>query len=877
MPVPTKFNVVDAVPLDRSAPKKFNIADAVPLTDFSSNTDAEGTYRMSSKDGHTIYVPYSQISGASTAGFVMHQDDRQRYLKDTAADPNVASGIALPEGVKVAGRNSAGQPIFAPVGTAPEGSMTERFLSNAGSAVKAGWEGAVKLVDPHRTEFEKNHPVIAAVAPFADRLIAPQVEQGKEAIEEARAGNKSLAAGHALAAVTPGAGPWAAQVGEKAGQQVGSGDIAGAAGTVAGNAAVYEAPRIAGAVANLAIQTPQLARNAVEVMSQTTPTDTKAFVAEVAKDNANKRAKVKEDNKEITDKTLAARGRTDDVNKKAQAKMDAFNEKQKEKINAENLKQIEKDNKARLEAVQRNKKNSTTYASDLAKVKADNDAAVRVEKDRLRLESEYKSSSIRLANKYDAVSKTARSQYNAVWNNWRKKVEGVNVNMSPTVQTIKAQENSMNPQQVSIFRDMLRESQPDPNELTEEEQQRNAFMKQQGYAGNYDDLPPDRKASIDETMRRIGYGTIEDTQGGKVSASRLHGWKSQLERAVRTTSDGTIRHAIGQVLDSVRQLEMQASEQAGAGKELKAARVATGPYFEAFFKNPNDLPPEAARSLKQLTPEQVKEQAEQDKLERIAAYDPSILSLANHVRNMGSALKLLTEPRDLQDLPERPQTEKMPERTPLKEFTPKGVVPKLYKEPYAEKPAEITRLGPEELQEHSRENIIKEAQNIRNIGMRRSLYMLAWSVPTALLTTVMGHPKFAALEVASAPALLYGSYKFTQLLQRPDVLNWLTRPSAGQLAALNALPLSERKAFTEGLRPIVDAAKKKGIRVSPAIASFAVGAGATQQSTQDKEALRKEGILRSPTKVHVTTPDGQVHAFPNQAAADKFKVAAGIQ
>lgn len=844
-------------------------------SDFTSNINDEGTYRMTSKDGHTIYVPYSRIAGAATAGLTMHQDDRQRYLNDAAADPNLANGTTLPEGVKITGRNSAGQPIFAPVGTAPAGSAAERFLSSVGSAVKGGWEGAVKLVDPRPTEFEKKHPVVSVIAPFADRLIAPQVEQAKEAVEEAKAGNKSLAAGHALAAVTPGAGPWSAQVGEKAGQQAGSGDYAGAAGTVAGNAAVYEAPRIAGFAANTAIQAPNIVRNTVEVMAQTTPTDTKAFAAGVAKKNAQERANVKEANKPITDKTLAERGRTDDVNAKAQQKLDAFNEKKRQEVNAANLKQIETDNKARLETVQKNRENAQTYAEDLAKTKAQNDAALRMEKDRQRLESEYKSSSIRLANKYDAVVKKARSQYNAIWNKWRDKVKDVNVNMTPAVRSISDQEQSMNPQQVSIFRDMLRESRPDPNELTEEERQRNAFMKQQGYAGDYDSLPPDRKSSVDETMRRIGYGTIEDTKGGAVSASRLHGWKSQLERAVRDTQDGTIRYAIGQVLDSVRQLETQASEQAGAGRELEAARAATGPYFEAFFKNPADLPPEAARSLKQLTPEQVKEKAEQDRLDRIAAYDPSIRSLAAHVRNLGDALKTLAKPSDFQDLPAKPQPEKLPDRTPLKEFTSKKLVPKPYKEPYHEKAADITKIGPDELQEHNRENILKEAANIRNIGMRRSIYMLAWSVPTAIITTAMGHPKFAALEVASAPALLYGSYKFTQLLERPDVLKWLTKPSEKQLAALESLPPSERKSFAEGVSPIVGAAQKKGIRVSPAIAAFVTGAAMTQQSTQDREQLRREGILRNPTKVHVTTPDGKEHVFPNQDAADKFMEAAG--
>jgi hypothetical protein len=55
--------------------------------------------------------------------------------------------------------------------------------------------------------------------------------------------------GHGLATALPMVGPAAAQVGEKLGTQIGTGDYAGGAGTLGGFAAMYAAPEAAGKIA----------------------------------------------------------------------------------------------------------------------------------------------------------------------------------------------------------------------------------------------------------------------------------------------------------------------------------------------------------------------------------------------------------------------------------------------------------------------------------------------------------------------------------------------------------------------------------------------------------------------------------------------------
>lgn len=66
--------------------------------------------------------------------------------------------------------------------------------------------------------------------PFANDLLRAQVEQARQSAQSARQGDYSEAFGHGLAAVVPAVGPAAAQAGE----QIGSGDVAGGLGTATG-------------------------------------------------------------------------------------------------------------------------------------------------------------------------------------------------------------------------------------------------------------------------------------------------------------------------------------------------------------------------------------------------------------------------------------------------------------------------------------------------------------------------------------------------------------------------------------------------------------------------------------------------------------------
>lgn len=74
--------------------------------------------------------------------------------------------------------------------------------------------------------------------------VAAQAKQFPKALEAAKSGDLSTAAGRTLAGVTPIVGPMAADTGEKVGTDLGTGNYAGAAGDIAGLGATLAAPKV---------------------------------------------------------------------------------------------------------------------------------------------------------------------------------------------------------------------------------------------------------------------------------------------------------------------------------------------------------------------------------------------------------------------------------------------------------------------------------------------------------------------------------------------------------------------------------------------------------------------------------------------------------
>ena len=213
------------------------------------------TVPMLAPDGTSGDIPQDKVQAALQAGFkqaveMKSPDGKLGYIPSDRMDEATKAGFMQP-GVKVIGKNAAGQPIYGPEGDTSTPPQTfGHALSAAGdvignaakSLIPQSWGDLAKRTIPGYAQYEQ--------------VVKPMIDQGQQAIQAAQSGHPALAAGHGLAALVPVVGPQAANLGQQVGTQIGTGDYAGAAGTLGGNAALVAGaaalPKVVGAVGDTA-------------------------------------------------------------------------------------------------------------------------------------------------------------------------------------------------------------------------------------------------------------------------------------------------------------------------------------------------------------------------------------------------------------------------------------------------------------------------------------------------------------------------------------------------------------------------------------------------------------------------------------------------
>ncbi len=289
------------------------VADPVDLTvnPPGANGHGEGTYKMERSGGDTLQVPYSMVGSAAKLGFVMDQADRPQYVKDAAADPHLNEGPPMPYGVKIVGRNSAGQPILSSASLFDNLPAFQRLTSSiwepiAGTA-KGLYHGLIEgPQNPAEAKLEEEDKIAGPLDVRIRRFITEPAKQQAQATAQAygdlrkdklpslsfmaaNAGPRALAeelglaglaqylspespsigfkgspedlrrayqlekdvqrtVGHGMATAVPGVGPIAASLGEQIGGKLGAGDYAGAVGSALGNGILMFAPELRGPV-----------------------------------------------------------------------------------------------------------------------------------------------------------------------------------------------------------------------------------------------------------------------------------------------------------------------------------------------------------------------------------------------------------------------------------------------------------------------------------------------------------------------------------------------------------------------------------------------------------------------------------------------------
>jgi hypothetical protein len=261
--------------------------------------------------------------------------------------------------------------------------------------------------------------------------------------------------------------------------------------------------------------------------------------------------------------------------------------------------------------------------------------------------------------------------------------------------------------------------------------------------------------------------------------------------------------------------------------------------MEAFSDSPNEPQTNASKLLSEKTPQLSKEKAQEKRLKMIAQVgnDPTIIDIATKIDDIDNRLKKtrneeqlrkrlpkpipppsLDHPDDTYRLKPEPEpfTGKPVERdepTGPRKHDPEG------KTLWAED-ALKDKNEPVDYSEKKAERLKAFQKMTKEYGLRRAIYASFTSIPAAIVTALLGHPKVAALEAGVGPAVLLGSQVLANLMDKPEVAAWVEKVTPKDVAEFDKLPPEQKALFTQDMRDLADAAAKKGKPVSPALTRF---------------------------------------------------------
>lgn len=680
---------------------------ANPLT---ANPKSEGLYSVK-KGNQTIKVPFSQIQSAATQGYELTPEDSERYAKDASyAAKGAPSGVA-------------------------------RFLSSAKEPLVGAVKGLYHTVtDAPQSRQEKFANLLGPGALLLDRSIAePAVEQGKQAVQSAkeayhapnapsRHAAASEAVGHGLAAVTPVFGPWAANVGETEGTELGEKNYAGAAGTAVGNALLALAPKAVEGGARAIL------RNAPDAVRAVTGTGKRSVG-------------------ELVGKTREANAKATEAAKDANAAQDASH---LEKTQAA----VEKQHGARTEAIRKGRAAESAHQAETADVKEANRRALEEQKSRQAAEQKLKTSSEELRARIETAREKALKEGNEKYN-------AVNEKLNPLSADMEQVEGGW----------------------------QDAMLKIKGT-----EAEPTVLKSIGKRIEEGVPFTYNDLQG-YYSELNAELSKGTLPGDIYTAYD-TMHEAIGEEMQRI-------ADSQGVGSQLTNARNYWRRMKQTFGKpfNPGDV---ANQTMKGVTPDFVKSEEMANRMRLLGSFDPEIPKAAQGIENAQRGLDALPKEKPLREILKQNPEKPTPTRIPPLQEAPAPVRP----EPVT---PETKTIDPEDIQKAKRESLQKRADQIRHYANRAALYVTTYRALAAVGRAAIGDPAALAAvpaDIGEGIAVAGGGNMVASLLEKPRIVEMLTKATP---ADVEAIPPELRG----GLGDIVDAARKRGIRVSPALLKVA--------------------------------------------------------
>jgi hypothetical protein len=494
------------------------------------------------------------------------------------------------------------------------------------------------------------------------------------------------------------------------------------------------------------------------------------------------------------------------------------------------------------------------------KIQMERDAAEHALELRRSEEAKLDAAAQEKDQKYADAETEANRDNDAAWDKVRSKTAGYSKDISQLQKTTEIAAEQADPATSALFKRIIKGEQPTLPSLT----RASRAIRYVDSAGNPVDPmtmgAPTLEAKVKSGEYKVehvtetinpddpGYGELYEKQfgepppvgGGPAQFARLQRWYSYIQDKMYGggwMNDGHLYKAYMIVRDAINDAMQDIATQANATADLDNARKLHTEKMETFSDSPNEPQTVASKSSHELTPEQSNEKARAERLKKVARYDPTILDTAAKIDATQKRLKgmdtedqlreklkqpipppSLDHPDDAYRLKPEPEpfTGKPVERdepTGERKHDPKG------KTLWAED-ALKDKNAPVDYAETKGDKLKAFQKMTKEYGLRRAIYASFTSIPAAVVTALLGHPKVAALEASVGPAVLIGSQVLANLMDKPEVAAWVEKVTPKDVAEFDKLPYEQKALFTQDMRDLADAAAKKGKHVSPALTRF---------------------------------------------------------
>jgi len=579
---------------------------------------------------------------------------------------------------------------------------------------------------------------------------------------------------------------------------------------------------------------------------------------------------------------------------------------------------------ARQKTAEQNIKDVREHEELKKNVAEKNEAAKRDAQKRADTQQKLDTASAEQEKKYEGAKVTAKALDDKAWDGVRSATAGKEANIQPLKNLVETAKKQADPATSAIFKSILNEGEEEegggaggvkrdklgrpiingqPRIVGSDQYEfpvthpKYAEMYEAQY-GEEPPPPPEVKPPTEEKPVVVdgkeipasdpSYASYYEKQygippplngGGGATAefSRLHRWYSFLSD--RLYGGGRLEpgtyNALKSVLDGVDAAMQDIAKQAGdvpdpndpakmipATKLLENARKIHTERMETFSDSPNEPATVASKSLQETNPEYAKEQAQRERREKVAKYDPSILSLGQHIDNLRAGLAALPKETPETLNPEVPPPPPSgiayagPEHpvlnagtvasNPLPKEPKEGAPPPFGDRKAVGQPPDITKINQENIE-------------YLNDALRRYGKIGPWVFRLIVGNTVeaftKGQPSAlsGALGVGQAALILT-----TKILRGEGALEWLARPSAEDMKQFATLPPKDAARLQQAFKALAAEEvkadpKKASTKISPAAAiamglpagTTAAGLESIEQETLDQ--LKKEAEQLKPT------------------------------